>query len=93
MSTASKHENIIFRKSSENLQVSILDIEYNARIMDVTDIFPSTLLPEAARRDRGASIRCRDHAGESDDEGELWSTVVADVGYRAAPDERWAVHE
>jgi ABC transporter substrate binding protein len=34
MSTASKHENIIFRKSSENLQVSILDIEYNARIMD-----------------------------------------------------------
>jgi hypothetical protein len=34
MSTASKHENIIFRKSSGNLQVAIPDIEYNARVMD-----------------------------------------------------------
>jgi len=48
MSTASKHENIIFRKSSEKLQVSILDIEYNARIMDATDVFPGTPLPETA---------------------------------------------
>jgi hypothetical protein len=33
-STELKHENIIFRKSSGNLQVSFPDIEYNARVMD-----------------------------------------------------------
>jgi hypothetical protein len=40
MSTASKHENIIFRKSSENLQVSMLDIEYNTRVMDAIGYLP-----------------------------------------------------
>jgi hypothetical protein len=52
MSTELKHENIIFTKSSEHLQVSIPDIEYNVRSMD-SIVFPGTSLPEAAGRSRG----------------------------------------
>ena len=60
MSTASKHENIIFRKSSENLQVSILisntmpseiPVEVNNKIvfainLKVAQKLELTILPE-----------------------------------------------